>query len=307
MFIRDRSEPARRGTCVSRNKQARDTFSLCCGGSRPRATAAARSSGDRVRTLDPLLQNGRHRRVRRTAGAQANAAREATGGRAAPRRETGCVRKLRNDRACGAAQTGRKSVRRCAGQRRRRSPRFAGTTPQSTEPPHAIMATMRYTTQNVPYGPLAAALARGVAVTAAPDAALPRDAQPTLALASGCAPAAKHRARTLPLCSAGAGRRCAARDTWRSGANPVQRSGSDCAARAVAAGRRSWAPRRRCGIWRARARALTCSPAMRGAAAAAALRRLLRAASSRAPPPARRSAVEHWIDYSAKVRCAAAV
>jgi len=115
-FVGSPSEPARRGTCVSRNKQARDTFSLCCGGSRPRATAAARSSGDRVRTLDPLLQNGRHRRVRRTAGAQANAAREATGGRAAPRRETGCVRKLRNDRACGAAQTGRKSVRRCAGR-----------------------------------------------------------------------------------------------------------------------------------------------------------------------------------------------
>jgi hypothetical protein len=55
------------------------------------------------------------------------------------------------------------------------------------------MATLRYTTQNVPYGPLAAALARGVAVTAAPDAALPRDVQPTLALASGCAPPAARR------------------------------------------------------------------------------------------------------------------
>ena len=76
---------------------------------------------------------------------------------------------------------------------------FAGTTPQSSEPPHAVMATMRYTTQNVPYGPLAAALARGVAVTAAPDAALPRDAQPTLALASGCAPAAAPRPRPSPL------------------------------------------------------------------------------------------------------------
>ena len=95
--------------------------------------------------------------------------------RAAPRRPAG--------RACGGALGSRQRSRR-----RRRSPRFAGTTPQSTEPPHAIMATMRYTTQNVPYGPLAAALARGVAVTAAPDAALPRDAQPTLALASGCAP-----------------------------------------------------------------------------------------------------------------------
>jgi hypothetical protein len=47
---------------------------------------------------------------------------------------------------------------------------------------------LRYTTQAVPYGPLAAAAARGVAVTAAPDATLPRDAQPTLTLASGCAP-----------------------------------------------------------------------------------------------------------------------
>ena len=50
------------------------------------------------------------------------------------------------------------------------------------------MATLRYATQAVPYGPLAAAVARGVEVTAEADAKLPRDTPPVLTLPSGCAP-----------------------------------------------------------------------------------------------------------------------
>ena len=58
------------------------------------------------------------------------------------------------------------------------------------------MASLKYSPACVPYGALAAALARDLTLSAEEDAKLPRDAPPTLSLPTGCAPpsSCSHRA-----------------------------------------------------------------------------------------------------------------
>ena len=50
------------------------------------------------------------------------------------------------------------------------------------------MASLKYSPACVPYGALAAALARGLTLSTEEDTKLPRDAPPTLTLPTGCVP-----------------------------------------------------------------------------------------------------------------------
>jgi hypothetical protein len=93
-----------------------------------------------------------------------------------------------------------------------------------------MASVLRYTPQGVPYGPLAAAKARGLDFTAAPDATLPRDAQPTLTHASGCV-----RSRCLSLSRARAA--CKPRAAAR-----ADRGGGGSGAMRAAAGAQQRAP-----------------------------------------------------------------
>ena len=78
-----------------------------------------------------------------------------------------------------------------APQQRAPPPRRAEMCPlhtwQPSQPPAAqpLMASLKYSPACIPYGALAAALARGLTLSAEEDAKLPRDALPTLTLPTG--------------------------------------------------------------------------------------------------------------------------